>query len=203
MKYYDLVTLTCPPLTVPTVSPRAREWALSGHGTLFGIFRSEIGRIGQMVLFRGFDSLDELATERERSLVSTNPFGVGSTGTMITYESYKAFDFLPPVAAATYGGLYEFRTYHLKAGGLPDVLLGWCDAVGPAEDYTRHLVTNMYALDGVTRITHIWGFSSLDERNKLRADHYARKLWPPLNGPENIDTGITGIFMAEPGLPLA
>jgi hypothetical protein len=36
----------------------------------------------------------------------------------------------------------------------------------------------MYALDGPPRITHIWGFESLEQRAALRAKFYAAGLWP-------------------------
>ena len=117
-------------------------------------------------------------------------------------ETYAPFPFLPPVRAHNYGRFFEFRTYHLKPGGLPSTLGAWQEAIGPAHAYTAHLVTNMYALDGPPRITHIWGFSGVDERMKLRADHYAQKLWPPKGGPEQIDRATSTIAIAESGLTL-
>lgn len=33
-------------------------------------------------------------------------------------------------------------------------MVGWNAAMAPAQDYTRHLVTNMCALDGAPRVTH-------------------------------------------------
>lgn len=57
-------------------------------------------------------------------------------------------------------------------------MASWQEAIAPASEYTSHPVTNLYALDGPPRITHIWGFSSLEERAALRAHHYAAGLWP-------------------------
>ncbi|UDL96740.1 NIPSNAP family protein [Lichenihabitans sp. PAMC28606] len=64
---------------------------------------------------------------------------------------------------------YEFRTYWLTPGGLPATLAAWEAAIGPARDYTEHLVVNMYALDGAPRITHIWGFTWRREQLCVRA----------------------------------
>lgn len=63
-------------------------------------------------------------------------------------ESYQAFDFLPAIKPRAHGGLYEFRTYWLKPGGLPITVAAWQAALEPAKAYTDHLVTNMVALDG-------------------------------------------------------
>ena len=117
-------------------------------------------------------------------------------------ECYARFPFLPEVEPATFGSFYEFRTYFLKPGGLAPTLDSWRDAIVPAGDYTRHLVVNMYALDGPPRITHIWGFSSLEERAALRARHYADGLWPPKGAPEQIAKATSTICVPEPYSPL-
>jgi len=110
---------------------------------------------------REFDSADDLASERERALMSADALGSASGDTTIRMESFAPFPFLPPVTARDYGGTFEFRTYFLKPGGLPGTMAGWRDAIEPARAYTDHLVTNMYALDSPPRITHIWGFASV------------------------------------------
>jgi NIPSNAP len=134
--------------------------------------------------------------------LSSNTFNCVGIASGLSMESYASFPFLPPARPQNLGGVYEFRTYHLKPGGLPATLAGWEAAIAPAHQYTAHLVTNMYALDGPPRITHIWGFSGVDERTKLRADHYAAGLWPPKGGPQQIAQASSTIAIAEPGLPL-
>lgn len=113
------------------------------------------------------------------------------------------FPFLPSVKTGGRGKVYEFRTYLLKPGGLPATLAGWKQAVAPAHEYTAHLVTNMYALDGPPRITHVWGFSSLDQRASLRANAYATNVWPPNGGPETILEATSTIALPEKWSPLS
>ncbi|MEI7297978.1 NIPSNAP family protein [Paraburkholderia tropica] len=60
------------------------------------------------------------------------------------------------------------------------------------------MVVNMYALDGSPRITHVWGFASLEERMALRAHHCAEKLWPPKGGPQQIEKATSTICVTEP-----
>ncbi|MCG6206181.1 NIPSNAP family protein [Rhodopseudomonas sp. HC1] len=171
-------------------------------GEVLGIWRSDIGTLGQLLILRGFEAEAELRKERDRALLSANPFNCVGTASALSMDSYAGFPFLPPVRPRQCGGFYEFRTYTLKPGGLPATLAGWQAAIAPAHDYTAHLIINMYALDGPPRITHIWGFVGVDERMKLRADHYAAKLWPPKGGPEQIAQASSTIAIAEPGLPL-
>ncbi len=131
--------------------------------------------------------------------MSRNPFNANDTVNTLKMESYEGFPFLPPASAKTFGGVYEFRTYFLKPGGLPPTLDGWKAAIAPAKEYTDHLVTNMFALDGPPRITHIWGFESLAQRTDLRDRHYAAGVWPPEGGPENIDHATSAIAVSSEG----
>ncbi|MBB5049012.1 hypothetical protein HNR60_003784 [Rhodopseudomonas rhenobacensis] len=202
--FYELTTLSGPLLELASLSQGARAWMTdpAARGEVFGIWRSDIGTLGQLLILRGFAAEAELRQERDRALFDTNPFNCVGTASALSMDSYAGFAFLPPVRQQQHGGVFEFRTYHLKPGGLPATLAGWEAAIDPAHDYTAHLVINMYALDGPPRITHIWGFSGVDQRMKLRADAYAARLWPPKGGPEQIAQASSTIAIAEPGLPL-
>ncbi len=204
-RLYEIATLSFPLTSTAEVSERARSWVTSpeSKGVLLGSWRTDIGRLGRLLLLRGFADADELAAERRRALQSADPFNGGELVTELEMESYAPFPFLPPVEPRAYGKVFEFRTYRLKPGGLPPTLAGWEQAIGPAHEYTAHLVINMYALDGAPRVTHIWGFASLDERAALRAKAYAAHVWPPKGGPENIHEATSTIAMAEPYSPLS
>jgi len=201
---YELTTLSCPLLSVSEAWVGARAFIGEGDaaGELLGCWRTEIGQLGRLLLLRGFETAEELAGERRRALLSGDPFHAGGVVTALSMESYAPFPFLPPVQPRPMGGIYEFRTYHLKPGGLPPTLAGWEKAIKPAREYTSHLVINMYALDGPPRITHIWGFESLEQRAALRAKFYAAKLWPPQGGPEQIAEATSTIALPEDSSPL-
>jgi hypothetical protein len=201
---YELATLAFPLLSASEVAAAARAWvsAPGAGGTVLGQWRTEIGPLGRMLILRGFDSGDALAQERQRTLLSANPFNAGRLVTALEMDGYMAFPFLPPAEPGARGPVYEFRTYCLKPGGLPPTLAGWERAIGPARDYTAHLVTNMYALAGPPRITHIWGFESLEQRAALRAAAYSAGVWPPQGGPDNILEATSSIAIPEAGSPL-
>ena len=201
---YEISTLSCPLLAIEEVSQRSYNWVSDAQaiGNVLGAWRTEIGTLGRLIILRSFETADALAAERHRALLSTNPFNTGGVLTSLSMESYAPFPFLPPVQPRTFGSVYEFRTYHLTPGGLPPTLQGWENAIKPAAEYTAHLVINMYALDGAPRITHIWGFASLEQRATLRASAYAAGVWPPHGGPEQIIEATSTIALPQAWSPL-
>lgn len=194
---YELTTLSGPLLELPTISAMALDWmAGASAGQVLGYWHSEIGELGRVLILRSFASYDELAGERQRYNQSPRPFKGESLIRSVRQESYQGFDFLPAIEPCAHGGLYEFCTYWLKPGGLAPTLAAWEAALKPAKAYTDHLVINMIALDGPPRITHIWGFESIQQRFDLRASHYAAGLWPPSGAPEQIDRATSMIALA-------
>ena len=202
---YELTTLSCPLLAVGRASEGVYDWVndAEAKGELFGCWRTEIGTLGRLIVLRGFEAPEDMTAERRRALLSANPFNAGSVVTAMEMDSYAPLAFLPPIRTGDRGGVYEFRTYHLKPGGLPPTLAGWEAAIAPAREYTEHLVTNMYALDGAPRITHIWGFTSLKERADLRSWAHGAGVWPPEGGPEQIAEGTSTIALPHGPSPLA
>jgi hypothetical protein len=196
---YELTTLAFPLLSASAVAKAARDWTSmpGAAGTLLGCWRTEIGPLGRMLILRQFDDGHALQRERHRALFSANPFNAGGVITALEMDSYMPFPCLPPARPATQGSVYEVRTYTLKPGGLLPTLAGWEAVIAPARDYTAHLMINMYALDGPPRITHIWGFDSLEQRAALRATAYSAGLWPPKGGPENILEAMSVIALPE------
>ncbi len=201
---YELTTLSCPLLAVSEASEGARAFMgePGAKGELLGCWRTDIGTLGRLLILRGFENPEDLAAERRRALFSANPFNAGSVVTALEMDSYAPFPFLPPVRPGAYGKVYEFRTYKLKPGGLPPTLAGW-EAAMPAREPMSHLVTNMYALDGAPRITHIWPYAGMDERFAIRARSYAEGIWPPKGGPEQILEATSVIALPEPYSPLS
>lgn len=200
---YELTKLSGPLLELPAISAAAMAWMAGAEaGHVLGYWHSEIGELGMVLVLRGFASYDELTAERQRYNRSANPFNGEGLVRSVQQESYQGFDFLPAIEPRAHGGLYEFRTYWLKPGGLSPTLAAWQAALAPAKAYTEHLVINMIALDGPLRITHIWGFESIQQRFDLRAKHYAEGLWPPKGAPEQIDHAMSTIALAGEHSPL-
>ena len=146
---YELATLSGGPLALASLAGAALDWVTGGGGgRLLGLWQSDIGQIGEVIALRSFPDFATAQEERRRALMSDDPLGCRKLGAGLTMETYESFPFLSDVEPGARGGIYEIRTYHLKPGGLGPTLRGWQQALAPAKDYTDHLVTNMYALDG-------------------------------------------------------
>jgi NIPSNAP len=201
---YDLATLSGPLLKLSEIDFAAQEWIAEAEtGKILGRWRADIGSLGRIILLREFDTQQALMEERRRALLSSNPFNGNGIVEQLSQETYEGFSFLPPAKPRVAGGVYEFRTYFLKPGGLSPTLEAWREAIKPAKEYTDHLIINMFALDGPPRITHIWGFDSVQQRFDLRARLYAAGLWPPKGGPEQIEHATSTIALSNEGSPLS
>lgn len=203
-KFYEITTLSFDLLNKVRVSKAADSWVCdsAAKGTILGCWNPEIGILGRLFVLRGFVDLGDLSEESERTRSATNPWCASEYLNAWKSASYKPFPFLPCVEPGDMGGTYEIRSYLLKPGGLPITLEGWEKAIAPAEQYTKHLVIALSAIDGPPRITHIWGFSSFDQRRDLRSRHYANGTWPPKGGPDNIVKAESTIAYPEDWSPL-
>ncbi|MDB5640068.1 MAG: hypothetical protein JWP51_4976 [Bradyrhizobium sp.] len=201
---YEFATLSFHPLNArkATAGAEAYVTATEAKGQLLGCWTTDIGALGRMFVLRGFADATELAAERKRALFSANPFGAAEVLTGLEMDSYAPFPFLPPVVPGKYGKVYEFRTYHLKPGGLPPTIAAW-EAALPERNKLSPLIINMYALDGAPRITHIWPYASLDARAAIRTDSVAQGIWPPKNAPEQFFEATSMIGMPTAASPLA
>ena len=67
---YEIITLSCPLLSVGDVGQRAAAWVLAGagRGEFLGCWRTEFGALGRALLLRGFETAEHLAEERDRVL---------------------------------------------------------------------------------------------------------------------------------------
>ncbi|WP_285595331.1 NIPSNAP family protein [Kineosporia sp. NBRC 101731] len=201
---YELTTLDGSLASLRALTEGAHDWLRhSSGGTLLGSWRTEVGALGRIVVLRDFETRHQLSAERRRALTSRDPFNGGPALRALSMETYEGFPFLPQARPRQLGGLYEVRTYVLKPGGLTPTLEAWEKAVEPAKDYTDHLVTNMFATDGPSRITHIWGFESMQQRAALRERYQAAGLWPPKGAPDLIATATSSIMLPNPGSPLS
>lgn len=167
----------------------------TGESQLLGAWRTEIGDLFQIILLRAYPDLNRHVDARERTLTGPCEFGADNQAITVSRESFKKFPFLPEVTSANSGKYFELRTYYLKPGGLQPTIAAWENALQPAEEYTSHLIINMYALDGLPRIVHLWTFESLEQRARLREKYYGLKLWPPRGGPEQIDHATNSILL--------
>jgi hypothetical protein len=204
MEFYELTTLKTVIFGAGKAAPGIQTFLEhpDAKGTLLGAWYSDVGHLNEVYLLRGFESFEDLLAERDRVRLSDNPFGCVEFLLDITMDSYKPLDFLPPVAPGAFGPLYEIRTYHTTLNGLAPTIEKWRDAVPGRTEYSP-LTMAMYSIDGGSRFTQIWPYSSANERAAVRAKSVADGAWPPKGGPDFLTPDMTStLAMPLPFSPL-
>ncbi|MFY7860297.1 MAG: FAD-dependent oxidoreductase [Limnohabitans sp.] len=191
--YYELATLTLPFGTAAQAAQNVQAFATApdAQGELLGCWFSDIGVLNQMLVLRGFASLEALHAERERTQKHASPFGCGGIYQSLEQHSYRGFPWMKPVRPSAESGItgpvYEIRTYGIQTGGVQPTIDLWAQYV-PARDKLSPCVVAMVALDGPLRFTNIWAYDSLNARSQIRAEAVAQGIWPPKGGPAHLTT---------------
>lgn len=200
--YYELATMTLPFGTAGQAATNVQAFASApeAQGELLGCWFTDIGVLNQMIVLRGFATLDALQAERERTQQSASPFGCGEIFQTLEQHSYKGFPWMKPVRPSAESGItglvYEIRTYGIKTGGVQPTIDLWEQYV-PARDKLSPCVVAMVALDGALRFTNIWAYDSLNARSQIRGEAVAQGIWPPKGGPAHLTTNMVST-MAMP-----
>jgi len=193
--YYELATMTLPFGTAGQAATNVQAFATApeAQGELLGCWFTDIGVLNQMIVLRGFDTLDALQAERDRTQQNANPFGCGEIYQTLEQHSYKGFPWMKPVRPSAESGItgpvYEIRTYGIKTGGVQPTIDLWEQYV-PARDKLSPCIVAMVALDGPLRFTNIWAYDSLNARSQIRGEAVAQGIWPPKGGPAHLTTNM-------------
>ena len=204
MQYYEIVTLKTVIFGAGKAAPGIQAFleAPEAKGKLFGAWYSDIGDLIEVYLLRGFETEQDMLAERKRARLSENPFNCVELLLDLTFDSYIPLDFMPPIEAGEFGPVYEIRTYHTTLNGLAPTIEKWRDAVPKRTEYSK-LTMAMYSIDGGSRFTQIWPYSSTNERAEVRAKTVAEGVWPPKGGPDFLTPNMTStIAMPLPFSPL-
>jgi hypothetical protein len=180
---YEIATLDIANGAAPTVAEGIQSWtkASDAKGRLLGCFAADVGMLNQAFVLREFATRADLEAERQRTWASANPFHCGNVMSAMVLDSYALFPFVPPPKPGAYGGVYEFRSYKVKHGGLPETLKLWEQWL-PGRVALTPLLAAMYRLDGAPGYTHIWPYADAGARAKTRAEAVSKGLWPPKGG---------------------
>ena len=198
---YDVTIITVRPGTHPQALAVLKD-TLGNSPGLLACWYSEIGVLNQILILRGGDDANAAMASHMQTLSSGNPFGVGEWLVGMTMDIYVAFDFLPPIKPGKLGPCYEVRTYVLKSAGLKPTIDLWRKSV-PGRSKVSPVLTAMTSVTGaVTRFMHIWPYSSLDERARLRSKAVNDGTWPPPGGPSHLAAMQNDIYLPAEFSPL-
>src|SRR5436309_14980681 len=75
--------------------------------------------------------------------------------------------------------IYEIRTYQLKAGSLAEVEKRFGEGYEYRKKYSPLTAFWHTEVGPLNEIIHVWGYESLQERAKIRAEAAKAANWPP------------------------
>jgi hypothetical protein len=200
--HYDVTIITVRPGTEHRALARLKETLPSLGDDLLACWHSDIGALNRILLIRAAPDIMRIHADRERTLQTENPFGIGEYIAGMKMDTYVSFPFMPPMKAGQHGPVFEVRTYILKPDGVPATIELWRKWV-PGRAKLSPLLAAMHSITGtVTRFIHIWPYAGLDERARLRAKAVADKVWPPPGGPDHLMVMKSDIYLAADFSPM-
>ncbi len=195
---YDLTILSLLPNTLGAVMPLLPQTyaKFSGTGTVLGCFGCEFGVLNRFAFLTRYDDAENLAAERKRLIETENPYGIGTYIGGISSTAFKPLSFANPVVPGQYGPFYEFRTYTVAPGGLPETEAAWAKVI-PRRNEMSMLLTIMGSVEGAPqKMVHIWPYKTIEERVKARAQASQEKIWPPPGGSAQLTSLQSELFVA-------
>ena len=75
--------------------------------------------------------------------------------------------------------IYEFRTYDLTPGSVPEVMKRFGDAYEKRKELSELAAFFYTEIGPLNQILHIWPYSDTKEREKVRAEAVNSAVWPP------------------------
>lgn len=178
----EIQTILLKPKSPPLVERRF-EQALPARTKLspLGAFwHAEVGTLNQIILLWPYASLaerEQIQAEAGR-LQGWPPdyleFSVAEESMIL-----KAVPFSPPIEPRKLGNIYDIRSYTYRAGSIPTVIERWSKMMDERIQLSP-LVGCWYSDIGpLHRWVQIWAYADAAERQRIRADAVARRLWPP------------------------
>ena len=128
----------------------------------------------------------DLAADRDGVAQDANPFGcLELTERPLDRHVRASFPSCRRSSPASYGPIFEVRTYLLKPTGLPPTIAAW-EKQAPVRMKLSPILAAMYSVTGeVTRFMHIWPYPDLvtratdaENRNRNRRLAAARRTGP-------------------------
>ena len=171
---------------------------------LTGFFTTEIGPLNQVIHIWQYEDMAERDRVRaEASKLPNWPPKIAPLAESMNSEIFIPWSFMPPMTPGKHGPIYEYRSYIIKAGAMPDQAERWEKAI-PARAELSPAVAAMHTeLGTLNKFVHIWTYESLDQRAEVRAKAIELGIWPPKGGaPGSLISQENKIMLPAPFSPM-
>jgi hypothetical protein len=182
---YEIRTYRIAPGSLAEVEKRFGEAYESRkkYSELTAFLHTEIGPLNEIVHIWGYQDLADRARVRKESANEPNwPPKIQEVIRERRSEVVVPFPFIPPVRPGKVGPIFELRYYTLKPGTLPDTAKGWEAKLPERTKMSPIVLAGGVEFGKANGFVHIWAYSSLDQRAKVRAEAVAAGAWPPPGG---------------------
>ncbi|MDB5536905.1 MAG: hypothetical protein JWP26_4032 [Devosia sp.] len=195
---YDLTILSLLPNTLGAVLPLLPQTykSFSSTGQTIGCFSCEFGVLNRFAFLTTYENAEAIAEDRARRLQSEDPYGIAPYLGGVDSRAFSPLFFAKPVVPGSYGPFYEFRTYTVAPGGLPETAEAWSKVMDRRNEMSP-LLTIMGSLEGAPlRMVHIWPYHSIEDRVKARGQASKEGIWPPPGGSHKLTSLQSELFLA-------
>ena len=173
------------------------------YSELTAFWHTEIGPLNEIVHVWGYRDLAERTRIRGEAMKDPNwPPKIGEFVRAMRSEIVVPFSFLPDVRPGKVGPIFELRYYTLKPGMLPEVAKGWEAKIPERAKLSPVVLAGGVEFGRANGFVHIWAYSSLDQRARVRAEAVANGVWPPPGGRDRLLTQENKILLPAAFSPL-
>jgi hypothetical protein len=195
---YDLTILSLLPNTLGAVLPilPGTYKSFSKTGQTLGCFSCEFGVLNRFAFLTAYEDEAALSADRADRLAAKDYYGIAPYLGGVNSTAFAPLSFARPVVPGTYGPFYEFRTYTIAPGGLPETEEAW-SKVMERRHAMSPLLTIMGSIEGAPqKMVHIWPYNSIEDRMKARGQASKEGIWPPPGGSGKLTSLQSELFVA-------
>ena len=173
------------------------------YSSLVAFWHTEIGPLNEIIHVWPYQDLGERARIRAES--SKDPYWPPKLADFVlsmNSEILVPFPFSPQPTPGKIGPFYEMRVYTIKPGTLPDIMKAWEAKLPERVKLSPLAVAGHVDLGEVNRYIHIWAYTSLDQREAVRAKARQTGVWPPGGGAGRLLTQANKIMVPSAFSPM-
>ena len=162
------------------------------YSPLFGYWYSEFGQLNQALHIWPYRDLQERTEVRER--VSGLDYWPPPSQDLLAgqnTEIYIPAPFNDESITGDQGPYYELRTYMYAAGDIPKRIDAWAKAIDERRKHSSFIGAWYTELGELNKWAHMWAYTSLEERARVRAEMRAQNIWPAPGGPTPLSQANT------------
>jgi NIPSNAP protein len=173
------------------------------YSELTGFFHTEVGPLNEIVHIWGYKDLADRARVRADATKDANwPPKIQEFIREMRSEIVVPFSFVPEVRPGKIGPIFELRYYTLKPGQLPEVAKGWEAKLPERVKFSPLVLAGGVEFGKANGFVHIWAYSGLDQRAKVREEARQKGAWPPPGGGDRLLTQENKILLPSAFSPL-